>query len=181
MWADRISGQAFHAVKHQSKDHDFFFQVPAHAKQELSAEIMTSALACGIIRIYKCPGMSISKPLIECLYFAHKRSIELYSTGAWGKKCFSVKHQLNYLVLGRSRIIQNKYRLTVQMNSARISKNHLYQQNNVLNSTTQTVAVVTSQRLRPRSPPPLALPLSYRFHWKNQCFNPVFLVVSIGR
>ena len=33
----------------------------------------------------------------------------------------------------------------------------------------------------PRSPPPLDLPLSYRFHWKNQCFNPVFLVVSIGR
>ena len=172
--------QALYAVKHQSKNHDLFSQVPAHAKQELSSEIMTSALGIRILRIFKCPRMSISKPPIQCLYFVQKRSIELSSTGAWGKKCFSVKHQLNYLVLGRSRIIQNKYRLVVQMNSARISKNHLYQQNNVLNSTTQTVAVVTSQRLRPRPPPPSVLPLSYRFHRANQCFHPVFLVVSIG-
>ena len=145
MQTEGIWRETLHPVKHQSKDHYLLSQVPAHAKQELSFKIMTSALVCGIIRIYKCPGMSISKPLIQCLYFAQKRSIELSSTGAWGKKCFSVKHQLNYLVLGRSRIIQNKYRLVVQMNSARISKNHLYQQDNVLNSTRQTVAVVTSQ------------------------------------
>ena len=92
--------QALYAVKHQSKNHDLFSQVPAHAKQELSAEIMTSALGIRILRIFKCPRMSISKPPIQCLYFVQKRSIELSSTGAWGKRCFSVKHQLNYLVLG---------------------------------------------------------------------------------
>ena len=64
VWANRIWGQALHAVKHQSKDHDLFSQVPAHAKQELSAEIVTSTLGVRIIRIYKCPEMSISKPLI---------------------------------------------------------------------------------------------------------------------
>ena len=40
-------------------------QVPAHAKQELSAEIMTSALVCGIIRIYKCPRISIRVKTLE--------------------------------------------------------------------------------------------------------------------
>ena len=40
------------------------------------------------------------------------------------------------------------------MDNARISKNHLYQENNVLNSTTQTVAVVTHQsEHRPQASP----------------------------
>jgi hypothetical protein len=100
MWADKMWRQTLRAVKHQSKDHDLFSQVPAHTKKELTAETVASTLGARIIRIYKCPEMSISKPLIQRLYFSHKRPIKLSTTRTWVKECFSIKHQLNYLVLG---------------------------------------------------------------------------------
>ena len=65
MKTDGVWRETLHSIKHQSKDHYLLSQVPAHAKQELSAEIMTSALVCGIIRIYKCPGISIRIKTLE--------------------------------------------------------------------------------------------------------------------